>query len=95
MAAEQAHFVRVRLGVQVAEHNSRINPHGASHQSLDQGAYLIAIAVEPDLLQGADVRVGSAENITNRRQPLVPYTESPSEVPGRDLHHPVGLRPSS
>lgn len=95
MAAEQAHFVRVRLGVQVAEHNNRIILTGASRQSLDQGAYLIAIAVEPDLLQGADVRVGSAENITNRRQPLVPFTESPPEVPGRDLHHPVGLRPSS
>ena len=42
VAAEQAHFVRVRLGVQVAEHNNRIILTGASRQSLDQGAYLIA-----------------------------------------------------
>jgi hypothetical protein len=190
VATEQAHFVRVRLGVQVTEHNNRMILTGVSRQRLDEGPYLVtarcrvprrrrelggrqrhstarrvhaaeqrgpariagttrweaefrqfadrptrqdrvgdvgstprlagvpslglwrshpnrmqaqcagelisqvAIAVYPDLLQAADVRAGSAENATNRRQSLLPFTESPPEVPGRDLHL-VWLRPSS
>ena len=41
MATEQAHFVRVGLGVQVAEHDNRIILTGASRESLDESSYLV------------------------------------------------------
>jgi hypothetical protein len=41
VATEQAHFVRVRLGVQVAEHYNWMILTCASRQSLDEGSYLV------------------------------------------------------